>query len=128
MLYVQSNLRHDFVPLRLYERCGFPAIRCAQPGCMLRFASEVTLADVVCLTEPRVVDAMFDRTVAILSTGPDQTSLRYKHMIGYNILFAAILLDTMGALTYSPCGCGYYRRCQFTSARFGVAIGLPPIA
>jgi len=58
----------------------------------------VTLADVVCLTEPRVIDALFDRAGAILSADPDLDAPRHQRPQGRSIPFAVIAPTTMFAL------------------------------
>jgi hypothetical protein len=65
---------------------------------MVQLADEVTLADVVCLTEPRVIDALFDRAGAVLSAEPDVDAPRHQRLQGRSIPFAVIAPKTMLSL------------------------------
>lgn len=62
----------------------------AKTSNMVELSGSVSVYDVVCLTEPRVVDALFDNAGALLTTEADTGSPQCRRMSGRNIPFAII--------------------------------------
>jgi hypothetical protein len=65
---------------------------------MEALALEVDASHVVCLTEPRIVDALFDRAGALLVPVQDDRSPQSRRLIGRDVPFAMLDADRMGDL------------------------------
>jgi hypothetical protein len=66
---------------------------------MEALALEVNASHVVCLTEPRTVDALFDRAGALLIPMQDEHSPQCRRLIGRDVPFAMLDADRMAELT-----------------------------
>jgi hypothetical protein len=64
---------------------------------MEELALRVDASHVVCLTEPRIVDALFERAGALLILAPQDTS-QTQRLTGRDVPFAALDADRMAAL------------------------------
>lgn len=65
---------------------------------MEALALEVDASHVVCLTEPRIVDALFDRAGALLIPMQDERSPQCRRLIGRDVPFAMLDADRMREL------------------------------
>mgnify|MGYP007079446373 CR=1 FL=1 len=93
-----TDVRHFDAPLLCHNGPFAGRVRLATTDNMVQLAREVNLADVVCLTEPRVVDALFDRAGAVLSAEPDVDAPRHRRLQGRSIPFAAVTPEAMAAV------------------------------
>ena len=59
---------------------------------------EVNASHVVCLTEPRIVDALFDRAGALLIPRQDEGSPQWRRLVGRDVSFAMLDEDRMAEL------------------------------
>jgi len=65
---------------------------------MEALALEVNASNVVCLTEPRIVDALFDRAGAVLVPSQDEGSPQCRRLRGRGVPFAMLDSDRMAEL------------------------------
>jgi hypothetical protein len=65
---------------------------------MEALALQVNASHVVCLTEPRIVDALFDRAGALLIPTQDEGSPQCRRLIGRDVPFAMLDADRMAEL------------------------------
>jgi hypothetical protein len=65
---------------------------------MEALALEVNASNVVCLTEPRIVDALFDRAGALLVPSQDEGSPQCRRLIGRDVPFAMLDSNRMTEL------------------------------
>jgi len=67
-------------------------------GNMVGLAERVNVSDVVCLTEPRVVDALFDNAGAVLTPDPDLDAPRCRRLRSRSIPFGVVDESVMEGL------------------------------
>jgi hypothetical protein len=65
---------------------------------MEALALTVNASHVVCLTEPRIVDALFERAGALLVPTQDEGSAQCRRLIGRDVPFAMLEADRMAEL------------------------------
>ena len=63
---------------------------------MVQLANRIKVSDVVCLTEPRVVDALFKNAGALLVIEDELDSIRSRRLRSRSIPFGIIDRNTMG--------------------------------
>ena len=65
---------------------------------MERLALQVNASNIVCLTEPRIVDALFDAAGGLLIPVQDENSPQCRRLIGRNVSFAMLEPERMASL------------------------------
>jgi hypothetical protein len=96
---------HSWYALRRAPAAAYPhhapfmgTVARATAANMEALALEVNASHVVCLTEPRIVDALFDRAGALLIPRQDEGSPQCRRLIGRDVCFAMLDADRIAEL------------------------------
>ena len=92
------DVKPEEAPAKIFDGPLAGRIVRATTDNMVALAERVTISDVVCLTEPRVVDALFDKAGALLTSEQDLKSPQCRRLRSRRIPFAIIDLQMMARL------------------------------
>ncbi|MEM6382588.1 MAG: toll/interleukin-1 receptor domain-containing protein [Pseudomonadota bacterium] len=95
---MQAHRRYAGVPLHHHLAPFTGRLVRATTFNMVDLADRVGVGDVVCLTEPRVVDALFDRAGAVVTAEQDPEAPQIKRLKSRAIPFAVVAPRTMAGL------------------------------
>jgi len=91
-------LRREPAAASLHHAPFMGTVAKATAANMEALALTVNASHVVCFTEPRIVDALFDRAGALLIPSQDEDSPQCRRLIGRDVPFAMLDADRMAEL------------------------------
>jgi len=97
--YYWSQLRGAAAPAFTRRAPFLGTVAVATLANMEELALRVDAANVVCLTQPRIVDALFERACALLIPAQEADSPQSRRLAGRGVPFAMLEPDSLAALS-----------------------------